>query len=512
MRLSATNTQRLRYSWIKKLTDGRKLSFGLLAISFVLLFIPFYLIVSFLQSAAAEREAFAVVRGPGISQAEKATPAGFEREVSDLAVEKAAEARDYFASAEKSFAGKLYSLAADEYAQSLAGLPTLAAHLNEGICLRWLGKTSAAEKVFTTGLCLARKNERRDYESQFLFNIGTLFVIKGDQQAPQTLIHALELFKETGDFVGQANANMNLGVWLSNTGHADKAIGRFRQAGELFKKAANNLGQANAGINVGNYLADKLQFKEAEAQYATSLAIYQSIDNPQGEVAALNGLGSILFNQSRYDSAIAVYKKSSGIAKRYDLGREIGFAAANLGHALIQKGQKGSIKEGLQREAEALAFGEKSQDLEIEGYAMLYQGIAYRGLGRTSDAIKRFEESFDKFTTAQYAQGQLEALIALGDTYLRDRLGKAAIDVCTKALTIARASQDIQNQAKALSCIGWGEHDLKDEVAALKALQEADAIYKRFKIDNVRSRDVTYMLDVIHGKKDLSPLTTEMTP
>jgi tetratricopeptide (TPR) repeat protein len=139
-----------------------------------------------------------------------------------------------------------------------------------------------------------------------------------DEQAHAHLQHALHLYTEAADPVGQAHAHINLGQLWERRGRPDRALDHSQQARTLFQAAGHRLGQANALNAVGWDHALLGDHTHARTYCEQALTLLQQVGDRWGEANAWDSLGYAHYHLGQYTRATDCYQQT--LTLRRDLG------------------------------------------------------------------------------------------------------------------------------------------------------------------------------------------------
>jgi tetratricopeptide (TPR) repeat protein len=131
-----------------------------------------------------------------------------------------------------------------------------------------------------------------------LNNLGrALRKLNKHQEAERRLKESLELRTTTGDKIGQARAQMNLGLLYLDSNRLQEAIGIFTDSNRVIQQINDPWVQATRALNLGVALFKSNQFQAAGEQYQNALTISSEASNQltQLEPEARYNLAEVLF-------------------------------------------------------------------------------------------------------------------------------------------------------------------------------------------------------------------------
>lgn len=93
------------------------------------------------------------------------------------------------------------------------------------------------------------------------------------------LDQAIELYRATGDRLGEANTLLMLGRLTRKTGNTEQALSYLRQATESFKTIGATLGEANGYLLTGEVHFYGGEYGTAIELFQLALPLYERIDD-----------------------------------------------------------------------------------------------------------------------------------------------------------------------------------------------------------------------------------------
>jgi tetratricopeptide (TPR) repeat protein len=149
-----------------------------------------------------------------------------------------------------------------------------------------------------------------------LGNSGSL--LGGHDRAHTRLHHALDLFTQAGDPVGQAHTHVDLGILWERQDRPDRALDHAQQALTLYRATGHRRGQAVALNNVGWYYALLGDHSPALTCCQQALTLYQQCGDREGEAAAWDSLGYAYHHLGHHTQAADAYQRALTLYR--DLG------------------------------------------------------------------------------------------------------------------------------------------------------------------------------------------------
>lgn len=137
---------------------------------------------------------------------QKAPQSEFDREVNRSADNLKRTATEYFDAAEDDAKGQDYKGASENYAKSIAAIPTMAAYLNQGLSYLNLSDRPRAEAAFQNGIQMSRDEQNKAFEVAFLDCLGSVYLHEGQPSAAlDTLQQALTVGRQPGLHTGKSS-------------------------------------------------------------------------------------------------------------------------------------------------------------------------------------------------------------------------------------------------------------------------------------------------------------------
>jgi predicted ATPase/class 3 adenylate cyclase/Tfp pilus assembly protein PilF len=182
------------------------------------------------------------------------------------------------------------------------------------------------------------------------FLAGVLFDQEGrDTDAEAILSHALALFQEIGDHVGEARATNSLGVVARGRGDLEDARARFEEGLRLRERLGMSI--TNTLNNLGVVATDQDRLDEARALFTRAIELDWAADDRVGVATARSNLAAVALRSGDVAGAEELLRRSLS-----------GF---------IEAGDTVGIAEDLERSAEAAVLRE-----QLERAATLYGAAA----------------------------------------------------------------------------------------------------------------------------------------
>jgi tetratricopeptide (TPR) repeat protein len=358
---------------------------------------------------------------------QKATPAGFERELQDAATQNISAAKMYFEVAEHDFRARRYRDAVNNYQKSLDLLPTMAAYLNLGTSLLSLPDIQAAENAFLRGEQIASTRQDKGFQQAFLANLGLVYEIQGKlAQAFASLQAALELAKQIGNLSMQANVLGYLSLAYMMQGKSAEALIPAREAMELAKQAGDQHIQAHALACLGFTYVLQGKLAEAFKAFQDAHVLATRLSDLPTQSSMLFALGLVYRHQGNLGEALTTFRAALKLAEPLGTGAVMIRAAifTNISATYFEMSMYSDSSSDLHAQefsAEALTAGQAALDLAkqigspfIELDALNVMGLIHYGRKEMTEAFTAFQRVLELAGQMSIVPSQVEALVNLG--------------------------------------------------------------------------------------------------
>ena len=126
-------------------------------------------------------------------------------------------------------------------------------------------------------------------------------------EALEHYARAIEIFRQLGDRLGEANTLYAIGDILQFKKQTDEALENYARAIEIYRQVGDRLGEANTLYAIGDILQFKKQTDEALENYARAMQIYRQVGARLGEANTLCAIGDVLQFKNQTDEALENY-------------------------------------------------------------------------------------------------------------------------------------------------------------------------------------------------------------
>ncbi len=372
-----------------------------------------------------------IVIGPGGKPMEKATLAGFEKELEDAASGLRKQAKDHFGAAQEHFERYEYPEAVASYRLSIDSLPTMSAYLNLGLSHYYLSEFHPATIALEKGLQIAQENQNEKYRAVFLLIIGNLQKDQGNwEEALDSLNAALKAYKSLRSPLGEATTFVGIASVDENQGKLEEALHSLETAMKIYRRVDNPLGEAAVLIMIGSVQKDQGELGEALVSLKTALKISRKVDSLFCEAAALGNIGIVEKREGKFNDALDSLNAALKICRR--VGNPMGEAAVLVNIGSVHQNQE-NFEEALDALKEGLDIFRKIGNPIGEAAALANIGIVSAMQRNLEAAILSYNSSLEIFHRVGYPLGEAGVLCNLGIAYALRGQRQEALSFLTQA-------------------------------------------------------------------------------
>ena len=256
-----------------------------------------------------------------------------------------------------------------------------------GIVHRHRGDLDKAEKQLNQALDIQRQIGDLLGEANQLGNLGNVYLQRGDvEKAEEHHKDALKLHREIGDRLGEAQNLGNLGLVYAERGELEKAEEHHQKALEIDREIGNRLGEASNLGNLGIVYRRRGELEKAQQHYQQALEIDRETGRRLGEAIRLGNLGNVYLQRGELDKAEEHHQQALEIDRK--IGNRLGEAQdlGNLGLVYKDRGDIGKAREYLQQAQ------------------TIYQKIGAGGPGPAN--VRRWLEELEELERRQQERGE----------------------------------------------------------------------------------------------------------
>lgn len=289
-------------------------------------------------------------------------------------------------------------------------------------------------------------------------------------EAEEAFHRARELFAAAGDFRGEAEALLDLGMVSERRAEFDKALRYYDDANSIAQKLFDKTIEARAALNqanthwlTGNYL-ECLQRQRHAAETA------EAANQPLMQLAAYNTAGLLRWTLNEYDRALREFDAALELSIRLGVRGEEASTRNNQG--LVWR-SRGEYPKALEHFLEALRIDRDTGNRWGQAYD-------YRNIGMTHLMAGDAEQAADYLRQAVRLSADLgeitnyaKAVLSLGDAERALGLPDPARANYDEALKAARERRLPEVEWRALQGLATLEQQAQNRAEAIARLREA---------------------------------------
>jgi tetratricopeptide (TPR) repeat protein len=280
---------------------------------------------------------------------------------------------------------------------------------------------------------------------------------------------ALKLYRDLGDYLGEANILKVIGDVLQFLKQSPEALSYYDKALILYRNVEAHRGEAQTLKAIGHVFQFLKQSQEALNRYNKALTLYRATGNRLGEANTLKAIGDVLqfLKQSQealscYDEALIIYHTMGGRLGEANTLKAIGDVLQFLKQS----------QEALSRHDEALKLYRAIGARLGEADTLKAIGDVLQYLDQHPQALSRYDEALKLYRAIGDHLGEADALKSIGDIlqFLDQR--QEALSRYDEALSLYRFIEDRLGEANTLRAIGDCEPDLEKAIALFQTALE----------------------------------------
>jgi tetratricopeptide (TPR) repeat protein len=186
-----------------------------------------------------------------------------------------------------------------------------------GFCHRLAGRLELAETDLRAGLAIAQQQGFRRLQAFCLLDLGKIASLRyyaGEESfsefASAQLDHAMSLFADAGDTLGEAHACGALGAHLRLQGDLVEARRLQWHALAVYVQRGHVAGEALTRRRLGQCLRDDEYHAEAREQLQAAIEIYQMLGHRDGEAVATGALAKLERRTNTPEAALGLARRA----------------------------------------------------------------------------------------------------------------------------------------------------------------------------------------------------------
>ncbi len=295
------------------------------------------------------------------------------------------------------------------------------------------------------------------------------------QQSIEPWERAVELYRELGQPLEEANALVLLAIVCYRLGEPQRALEFYNQALLLRERGGDRLGIATILNNIGLVYSDLGEPQRALEYYERALPIFQNTGNRSVEAITLGNIGAAYNTLGQPQQALAYYDRALALQQELGDRLEVATILNNIGLVYDSFGEPQRALEHYER---AIPILQAEGNRRVEAITLGNIGAAYTTLGQLSRALEYHERALAVHQELGARRREAITLNNIGDVY---RLGgqlRLALDYHNRALSICQAIGDRNTEAILLSNLGVVHQDLGEFQQALDFFDRALVIVR----------------------------------
>lgn len=313
-----------------------------------------------------------------------------------------------------------------------------------------------AEATYLEALAEAKSGDNDRWIVRLSNNLGAMCIHKQDYgKAEKYYMQARDVAAKTSDFVGEAQARLNLGLIYEHLHQSEKGLAEAMAAQKLLGQDPDDqLLAGQIALNMANLKEHSGDIDGAQVHYSEAAKFFEGGGEGERQGSALIAMGNQQLMRGQVKEAVATFEKAVEIFKREENDIKLASALARQGAALADSGRFNSAVK-LHIEAANTAHKARSSDQYIDAlYELAYD---YYLSNNTDTALNKFVEVSlkvkegasvkDKDTLADCYSSIAMCYRALGQL-------EAARQFYRKAADIYRANNNKVGEATAEDSIG----------------------------------------------------------
>ncbi|WP_396637460.1 adenylate/guanylate cyclase domain-containing protein [Maribacter sp. R77961] len=260
----------------------------------------------------------------------------------------------------------------------------------KGYVLFRSGNYPEALVSYKEGLSLAEEIDYKIGAAEILLKTGYIYHDNEDViNALKNYERSLKIYEEIGDLEGISAIYNEFGSIYFGRGNHEKALDYYLKGIAIHKEMDNEMANSSQYVNIGNVYLDTEEYSKALEYYQKALAIDEKKEDKLGIAASLSGMGIVFYNQGNTEQALDYLERSLKIAKSInDLQGSTSYLLSMSDIYLDQE----NYSKVIQLTKESLSLAKQVGDLGGQEYSYENLYEAYRGLGKTNEALTYYEE------------------------------------------------------------------------------------------------------------------------
>jgi two-component system, NtrC family, sensor kinase len=261
-------------------------------------------------------------------------------------------------------------------------------------------KYREAGEEFKTSLMIAEKIKDTTYLYNNCQKLGVVFYYLSDYKTSSIFYYkALDLSKDMGDEIRQADVQNDLGSVYDELKDYQKALEFYNKALDIYRKNSDELKIAQTINNIAVTQNNQEDYENSLMNFNEALKIYKKAGYDRYEAIILNNMASIEINLKEYDTALRYLNTSSTIFKKHSDNYGLALNDFNYGRVYFIRKNYPTASRHI-RNSLKLATEMGVQSLEMDNYywkAKLDSAVsdyrsAYNSLRKYSELNEKISE------------------------------------------------------------------------------------------------------------------------
>lgn len=343
--------------------------------------------------------------------------------------------------------------------------------LRQGAAQLQRRQVEAALQSWNEALELYRQSGNRIGEGRVLGNIGAVAEAVGNYpEAIAAFEDSLEVAREINDYQGIVFALNNLGHTHELLGNYEQALVYQEEALTLTQQRGDRAGEQHTLNALGILYASLGDYDRAITTYERSLELARAVGERQGEANVLGNLGNAYTERGNYPAAIATYDEALLLLQ--EIGNTQGEAGVlqRLGNLYMELGNSDRARTYYEN---SLTLARRIRDANLEAYNLGSLGILARIEGDPDTALTLLNDALQRLERLGDKEAISAALISLGNVYIDLADPMTAQQQFQQSLAIAQEIGDLRGESIALGSLALAADLSGDKEGAIARYRQS---------------------------------------
>ncbi|MEH1976090.1 MAG: tetratricopeptide repeat protein [Nostoc sp.] len=318
-----------------------------------------------------------------------------------------------------------------------------------------LGKYTQAQELIEQTLAIVQQTSLQEqqhlqsFKAEALKLLGIVYFGQGNfTKAQETAQTALAMHKQLGDCIGEGATLIVVSAALIHLGQHSEAKEALEESLKALRKPSSSL--------------DELKWRRFYEGEALAW---------MGDIEMISG--NLEQAARTLEQALAVNRETGN--RSYGELNTLYFIAALYS-------SQGELDKTLESCQQLLSLSQEIGHRFYEGIALISIGGVYQARIQDNQALASYQQALEVFQEIGDRQKEAETIVAIADIYAKqEQSQRLSLEHYQQALAIARDINNRPTEAKCLYSIGTIRNSLKQYPQAIKAYQEALAIFTEIK-------------------------------